>query len=103
MEVNNSKQKSGNKTSKIIKIILLLIVFCMIFYHHGTAKLAKTWHYNSGFYITLSDGRTFEASACEKGVNLALGRYIKFTAIGFDLSPGGQMIFTPAIIRCETW
>jgi hypothetical protein len=110
MEANRSQQKPGNRTSrivkivKIIKIILLVIVFFMIFYHHGIAKLEKTWHYNSGFYITLADGRVFEVSACERGVDLSLGKHIKYTAIGFNLSPpGGRMIFKPVIIRCETW
>ncbi len=104
MEANRSKQKPGNETPTIIKIILLLIVvFFMIFYHHGVAKLEKTWHYNSGFYITLTDGRVFEASACEHGVDLSMGSFIKYTAFGFNLTLGGRMIFKPVITHCESW
>ncbi len=104
MQEHRSTPKAENKASKkIVTATLLSIAFLMIFYHHGTGRLEKTWHYKSGFYITLSDGRTFEASACEKGVNLAPGVHFQYTAIGPNITLGGRMIFRPVLIRCDTW
>ena len=93
----------GNKRSKTITTIVLLIEFFMLFFHHGIGRLEKTWHYKSGFYITLTNGRTFEASRCKKGVDLSLGKHIEFTAIGVSLSLGDQIFLKPAIIQCRTW
>lgn len=117
MRMRNPVQVSGDKTPKIIMAILRLIVFMVLlllivflefsYQQHGhTAYLSDitgSWQIGPFFYIHLSDGHVYEASACKKELDQT-GNGISFTAIGLDLSIGGLHITPlPKIVSCMNW
>jgi len=93
---------SKNKSFTLDKVILLLILFRLLFYHSDGAFLNTAWRNGSNLYVRSPNGDVYRASACIGRLeNNYIDNYISFTAIGLKLHIGKLLISAPVIIHCQ--
>lgn len=92
-------QKSDNTVNLIFLGIVTFMILRLFFIHPGSGILETEWP--DKLTVLIPGGKRYNASLCRREYESGGGNYVKFTAIGIDLSLGNRQILTPVVVRCK--
>lgn len=92
-------QYGSTREALFILAILLPVFFRMFLYHHGEGVLLASGYSLPALYVVAEHEHKYPVMTCQE--ELALNNAVEYTAIGLDLSIGGQQVSVPFVIFCE--